>query len=109
MKQVLCQTEEQRAGIRHEVDVHLSLSHPNVARLVDYAFQRISEDGTERASLVMPLWSRGSLQDAILARLPRGPFFGEAQALRLFSGIVQAVHVSSGHEPPPMLQRGQPQ
>ena len=94
VKQVLCQTAEQRAAMRHEIDVHLGLSHPNVARLIDYAFQRISDDGTERASLVLPLWPRGSLQDAILTRLPRGPFFKEAEALGLFAGLVQGVQAS---------------
>jgi serine/threonine kinase 16 len=93
VKQVLCQSPEQRAAVRHEIDVHMSLSHPNVARLIDYAFQRVSEDGTERASLVLPLWPRGTLQDAILVRLPNGPYFDEAEALRLFSGLVQGVQV----------------
>ena len=94
IKQVLCQTAEQRAAIRREVDVHLGLSHPNVARLVDYAFQRISDDGTERASLVLPLWSQGSLQDRILAQLPRGPYFAEATALHIFAGLCQGVQAS---------------
>lgn len=101
VKQILCQSAEQRAAVRHEVDVHLALSpHPNIARLVDYSFERLGDDGSERAHLVLPLWRSGSVQDFILPRLPRGPFYTEREALRVFLGVCRGVRAFHAHEPP---------
>jgi serine/threonine kinase 16 len=104
VKQVLAQSPEARRAVREEVEVHLAFTHPNVAPLEDYAFTRRA-DGYETAYLLMPLYDRGSLQDNVSRRHPRGPYIDELTALRIFRGVCAAVAEFHHHQPAPWAHR----
>lgn len=108
VKQMLLQTAEARAGARREVEMHLaftshgSATNPHIMPLLDYSIERIDGEGRERALLVFPFYSRGTLQDVILRQLGNGSsaFFDEATALHYIAGAAAGVAAMHARSPP---------
>ena len=106
MKKMYCQSAEQKDAARHEVQIHIQFSrHANIMPLVEHSFVRLN-DGTEEALLVFPYYSRGSLQDFINSRLSsEGPYYSEAECLRLAAGIAQGLLALHTSHPVPLAHR----
>ena len=93
VKRLLLQEDEQREAVRREVDAHRRFGGGVVAPLVDFSLARGPGAGQDTAYLVLPLYARGSAQDALSRALAAGSsrFFGERDVLRLLSCVADAL------------------
>jgi serine/threonine kinase 16 len=91
MKEMICQSDEQRQLVLDEIRAHQEIREPHIMPLMDHTFLR-ETDANEHVYMLFPYYRRGSLQDILNSKLPFGPFFSEAQALRLLTGICQGLH-----------------
>jgi serine/threonine kinase 16 len=117
LKQLLCQSGEQRAAARAEIDVHRATAgRPGVAPLLDYAFVKEPDgSGAERVYLLFPFYGHGSLADRLAVRpAPLGAggagerradrrgrgYFTEAESLTLLLGVCEGLGALHSLEPP---------
>ena len=104
MKKILCQTAEARREARREIEVHNTLAHPSLLRLVDHAIVRGGSGGSQLRSvetvyLLFPLYP-GTLRGAIDARLASGLAVDVTEIFRLFRALCEAVAVMHRRQPP---------
>ena len=96
LKEMLSQCSEQRDAVRAEIDVLRSLAgKPNIEPLLDFSFERL-RDGVERAFLLFPFHSAGSLQD----RVNGGALFSEPETLSIVIGLCRALGALVALDPP---------
>lgn len=119
LKRILCQSSEQLAAARREIDLHSAISHPFVLSLVVSEIREVKQSGgggghtVHEALLLFPLYPNGSIVDVVqrwhaaaqaaaslLASSPRSGLgvsqaqpwpFAEHEALRLFYAIAQGL------------------
>jgi hypothetical protein len=72
LKRVLCQSDEAEKDAKWEINVHKSVNHPNVLKLIDSASGFYGNGRSVKAFLLLfPLCERGSVWDAVEAILDK--------------------------------------
>lgn len=94
MKRIVCQSTETARDVEMEIHVHKSVHHPNIMALVD------AEDTNREFLLLFPLYTKGSLWDAIDSALKKTrkewPFH-QRRCLDLFHSLCKAVTALHEH------------
>ncbi|KAH9096431.1 hypothetical protein LEN26_017455 [Aphanomyces euteiches] len=100
MKKIVCQSEEQRHLVTHELDIHKKCRHKHLMPLVDYAVLHSSSPDKSTYFLLFPLVENGSLRHYIDSFRSRQAFMPEKAVLDVFLKVCQAVAFMHAQQPP---------
>ncbi|TYZ63396.1 hypothetical protein PybrP1_000174 [[Pythium] brassicae (nom. inval.)] len=99
LKKLLCQSAEQVALARHEIQTLTALAHPHIMPLADYAVVSVGAS-TFEYYLLFPFMQNGTLREMIDGALSRRSRIPETQILDLFLKICRAVSELHAKTPP---------
>lgn len=105
LKRLTCHTVEEEKVALQEVEVMKNLHHTNLVPLVAHSVLKVDHhsktmDIVSEVFIVMPLYSRGSLQDKIDRLAKRSEKMSESEIWRLFLGVCKGVSAMHNHDPP---------
>ncbi|GAB1611324.1 serine/threonine-protein kinase 16-like [Argonauta hians] len=108
LKRVKCHSKEDEGVALQEVKVMQAFRHPHIVPLVDHMAVSGSKFGHSHATMdvyselyiVMPYYSRGSLQDRIEMLARRGDHIHEDRLWEIFFGICEGLKAMHSNSPP---------
>ncbi|XP_062574431.1 serine/threonine-protein kinase 16-like [Saccostrea cucullata] len=105
LKRITCHSKEEERVAAREVELMKRFKHPNIVPLVESANIKVNQysktlDILSEVLIVMPYYSRGSVQDHIEKLSKRSEKIPEDQIWTMFLGICQAVKEFHSQNPP---------
>lgn len=105
LKRITCHSNEEERVALQEIELMKTFHHPNVIPLEESSVIKVNQyskhlDIISEVLIVMPFYSRGSLQDLIEKMSKKSEKFSEEKIWSLFLGICQGVQVFHKHDPP---------
>ncbi|KAK7109106.1 serine/threonine-protein kinase 16-like [Littorina saxatilis] len=105
LKRLTCHSKEEEQVALQEVEVMKNLRHPNLVPLVAHSVLKVGHhsktlDIVSEVFIIMPLYSRGSIQDKIESLSKRSEKMAESEIWRIFLGMCQGVSSMHNHDPP---------
>ncbi|KAL8563965.1 hypothetical protein ACOMHN_025296 [Nucella lapillus] len=105
LKRLTCHTTEEEKIALQEVEVMKNLHHANLVPLVTHSVLKVNHhsktmDIVSEVFIVMPLYSRGSMQDKIDLLTKRSEKMSESEIWRIFLGTCKGVSAMHSHDPP---------
>nr|XP_022309953.1 serine/threonine-protein kinase 16-like [Crassostrea virginica] len=105
LKRITCHSKEEERVAAQEVELMRRFKHPNIIPLEETANLKVSKysktlDILSEVLIVMPYYSRGSIQDHIEKLSKRSEKIPEDQIWTMFLGICQAVKEFHSQNPP---------
>lgn len=105
LKRLTCHSKEEENVALQEVEIMRRISHPNVVPLVGHMVVQVGHhsktmDIVSEVFIVMPYYSRGSLQDLIDRHAQMSKVIPEGTIWAHFLGICKGVGALHHHSPP---------
>ncbi|XP_022309953.2 serine/threonine-protein kinase 16-like isoform X1 [Crassostrea virginica] len=105
LKRITCHSKEEEHVAAQEVELMRRFKHPNIISLEETANLKVSKysktlDILSEVLIVMPYYSRGSIQDHMEKLSKRSEKIPEDQIWTMFLGICQAVKEFHSQNPP---------
>lgn len=105
LKRITCHSKEEERLALQEVELMKTFQHPNVIPLQESTVIKVNQyskhlDIVSEVLIVMPYYSRGSLQEIIERMSRKSEKFSEEKIWSLFLGICQGVSVFHKNSPP---------
>ncbi|XP_076460485.1 serine/threonine-protein kinase 16-like [Babylonia areolata] len=105
LKRLTCHSVDEEKVALQEVEVMKTLHHDNLVPLVAHSVLKVNHysktmDIVSEVFIVMPLYSRGSLQDKIEHLAKRSEKMQESEIWRIFLGVCKGVSAMHNHDPP---------
>lgn len=105
LKRITCHTKEEERMALQEVEYMKTFRHHNIIPLEEYTMVKIerytkSVDILSEVHIVMPYYSRGSVQDMMERLKRKSEKFSEDRIWDLFLGTCEAIKVFHKHNPP---------
>ncbi|TMW58672.1 hypothetical protein Poli38472_010231 [Pythium oligandrum] len=99
LKKILCQTEEQIAMAKQEIEMHRSFMHPNIMPISDYAVVSL-DTHVHEYYLLFPFIENGTLREMIDISLQQRTPIPERVIFDIFLKICRAVGELHARSPP---------
>ncbi|XP_036355973.1 serine/threonine-protein kinase 16 [Octopus sinensis] len=105
LKRIKCHSKDDENIALHEVKVMKLFKHPHIVPLIEYMLVPASKfaqntDIYSELHIVMPYYSRGSLQDRIEMLARKGDHIHEDRLWEIFFGICEGLKAMHSHSPP---------
>ncbi|XP_071158563.1 serine/threonine-protein kinase 16-like [Mytilus edulis] len=105
LKRITCHSNEEERIALQEIELMRTFQHPNIIPLEASSVIKVNQyskslDIVSEVLIVMPYYSRGSLQDVIEKMSKKSERFPEESVWELFKGICLGLQVFHKHNPP---------
>nr|CCA19548.1 serine/threonine protein kinase putative [Albugo laibachii Nc14] len=98
LKKIICQSEEQRRMVKHEIQLHRVLKHPNIMPLIDHA-EVTGGSICHEYYLLFPFMQEGTLRDKIDISIEQRTSLSERWILDRFLELCKAIAEFHTHTP----------